>query len=100
MIALLEDPRVTVELITDGVHVDPALYRHVARSAGTGPGVADHRRDGRRPGWPTAVIGLGRWPWMSSTGWPEWPDTDTIAGSTATMDHQFRFAVDHSGLAP
>ena len=24
--------------------------------------------------------------------------TDTIAGSTATMDHQFRFAVDHSGL--
>ena len=28
VIALLEDPRVTVELITDGVHVDPALYRH------------------------------------------------------------------------
>ena len=26
--------------------------------------------------------------------------TDTIAGSTATMDRQFRFAVDHSGLAP
>jgi N-acetylglucosamine-6-phosphate deacetylase len=24
--------------------------------------------------------------------------TDTIAGSTATMDHQFRFAVKHSGL--
>ena len=34
VIALLEDPRVTVELITDGVHVDPALYRHVSRSAG------------------------------------------------------------------
>ena len=34
MIALLEDSRVTVELITDGVHVDPALYRHVTRSAG------------------------------------------------------------------
>ena len=34
VIALLEDPRVTVELITDGVHVDPALYRHVCRSAG------------------------------------------------------------------
>ena len=27
-------PRVTVELITDGVHVDPALYRHVCRSVG------------------------------------------------------------------
>ena len=24
--------------------------------------------------------------------------TQTIAGSTATMDHQFRFAVKHSGL--
>ena len=34
VIALLEDPRVTVELITDGVHVDPALYRHVCRSVG------------------------------------------------------------------
>ena len=34
VIALLEDPRVTVELITDGVHVHPALYRHVSRSAG------------------------------------------------------------------
>ena len=33
VIALLEDPRVTVELITDGVHVDPALYRHVFRAA-------------------------------------------------------------------
>ncbi len=27
IIALLEDPRVTVELITDGVHIDPAIYR-------------------------------------------------------------------------
>jgi N-acetylglucosamine-6-phosphate deacetylase len=25
--------------------------------------------------------------------------TDTIAGSTATMDHQLRFAVEHSGSA-
>ena len=25
-------------------------------------------------------------------------DTETIAGSTATMDHQFRFAVQHGGL--
>jgi N-acetylglucosamine-6-phosphate deacetylase len=24
--------------------------------------------------------------------------TETIAGSTATMDHQFRFAVQHGGL--
>jgi N-acetylglucosamine-6-phosphate deacetylase len=34
IIALLEDSRVTVELITDGVHVDPAIYRHVTQSVG------------------------------------------------------------------
>ncbi len=34
IVALLEDDRITVELITDGVHVDPAIYRHVTRSAG------------------------------------------------------------------
>jgi len=34
ILALLEDDRITVELITDGVHVDPAIYRHVTRSAG------------------------------------------------------------------
>ena len=34
-IALLEDARVTVEMITDGVHLHPALYREVR--AGVGP---------------------------------------------------------------
>jgi N-acetylglucosamine-6-phosphate deacetylase len=34
VIALLEDSRVTVEVISDGVHVDPALYRHVTHSVG------------------------------------------------------------------
>ena len=35
-VALLEDPRVVVELVTDGLHVHPALWEHVVRSAGTG----------------------------------------------------------------
>ncbi|WP_448334183.1 amidohydrolase family protein, partial [Streptomyces sp. DSM 41534] len=34
VIALMEDPSVTVELIADGVHLDPAVYRHVCRSVG------------------------------------------------------------------
>ena len=34
VLALMEDPRVTVELITDGVHLHPALYRDVSRSVG------------------------------------------------------------------
>lgn len=97
VIALLEDPRVTVELITDGVHVDPALYRHVARSAGpdrvsliTDAISAAGMSDGTYHLGPLAVDVVGRVARVSGT--------QTIAGSTATMDHQFRFAVRHSGL--
>jgi N-acetylglucosamine-6-phosphate deacetylase len=97
VIALLEDPRVTVELITDGVHVDPALYRHVCRSAGedrvslvTDSMAAAGMSDGRYWLGPLAVDVVD--------GVARVADSDTIAGSTATMDHQFRFAVAHSGL--
>lgn len=97
VIALLEDPRVTVELITDGVHVDPALYRHVCRSAGpdrvslvTDSMAAAGMSDGRYRLGPLAVDVVG--------GVARVAGTETIAGSTATMDHQFRFAVQHSGL--
>ena len=97
VIALLEDPRVTVELITDGVHVDPALYRHVCRTAGpdrvslvTDAMAAAGMPDGRYWLGPLAVDVVD--------GVARVAETPTIAGSTATMDHQFRFAVDHSGL--
>jgi N-acetylglucosamine-6-phosphate deacetylase len=97
VIALLEDPRVTVEVITDGVHVDPAVYRHALRTAGldrvslvtdaiSAAGMADgHYALG--PLGVDVVDGVAR---VAGTA--------TIAGSTATMDHQFRFAVAHSGL--
>jgi N-acetylglucosamine-6-phosphate deacetylase len=97
VIALLEDPRVTVELITDGVHVDPALYRHVCRSAGpdrvslvTDSMAAAGMSDGRYRLGPLAVDVV--------RGVARVAGTETIAGSTATMDHQFRFAVQHGGL--
>ncbi len=71
VIALLEDSRVTVELITDGVHVDPALYRHVCRSVGpdrvslvTDAMAAAGMADGR--------YRLGPVRWMSWTGWLAW----------------------------
>ncbi len=98
VIALLEDPRVTVEMITDGVHVDPALYRHVSRSVGpdrmslvTDAMAAAGMSDGRYWLGPLAVDVVD--------GVARVADTETIAGSTATMDHQFRFAVQHSGLS-
>jgi N-acetylglucosamine-6-phosphate deacetylase len=97
VIALLEDPRVTVELIADGVHVDPALYRHVTRSAGpdrlsliTDAMAAAGASDGRYQ--------IGRMDVEVADGVARLAGTSTIAGSTATMDRVFRFAVDHSGL--
>lgn len=98
VIALLEDPRVTVEIIADGVHIDPALYRHVSASVGPdrlslvtdamgAAGISDgHYRLG--PMEVDVVDGVARI-----------AGTDTIAGGTGTMDQLFRFAVRHSGLS-
>ncbi|MBJ7338097.1 N-acetylglucosamine-6-phosphate deacetylase [Mycolicibacterium sp.] len=97
IIALLEDPRVTVELITDGVHVDPAIYRHVTRSVGpdrvslvTDAMAATGMADGRYHLGPLAVDVVDRVARVAGT--------DTIAGSTATMDRLFAFVVEHGGL--
>ena len=97
VIALLEDPRVTVELIADGVHVHPALYRHVSHSVGpqrvslvTDAMAAAGMSDGAYRIGPLAVEVDG--------GVAHLAGTDTIAGSTATMDRLFRFATIHSEL--
>jgi N-acetylglucosamine-6-phosphate deacetylase len=97
VIALLEDSRVTVELITDGVHVDPALYRHVCRNAGpdrvslvTDAMAAAGMADGRYRLGPVTVDVVG--------GVARVAGTQTIASSTATMDRQLRFAVANSGF--
>ncbi|GGT78145.1 N-acetylglucosamine-6-phosphate deacetylase [Actinomadura citrea] len=93
--AALNDPRVTVELINDGVHVDPAVARLVFAAtprvalitdamAAAGMGDGDYRlgvmdvevRDGR------AVLAGGT----------------SIAGSTITMADAFRRAVADLGL--
>ncbi|MGW0157876.1 N-acetylglucosamine-6-phosphate deacetylase [Mycobacterium sp. NPDC003323] len=98
VIALLEDPRVTVEVITDGVHIGPAIYRHVVQSAGpqrvslvTDAMAATGMADGHYELGPLGV--------QVTHGVARVAGTDTIAGSTATMDHVFRFAVTHSGSA-
>ncbi|MCG7595497.1 N-acetylglucosamine-6-phosphate deacetylase [Mycobacterium sp. PSTR-4-N] len=96
--ALLEDERVTVELITDGVHLDPAIYRLVTKSIGhervsliTDAMAATGMPDGRYDLGPLAVDVVG--------GVARVAGTDTIAGSTATMDQVLRFAVLHSGAS-
>ena len=98
IIALLEDPRVTVELITDGVHVDPAIYRHVTRSAGpdrvslmTDAMAATGMADGVYHLGPLAVDVVGR-------GGPGGGTQTPSQAAPRRMDRVFRFAVTHSGL--
>ncbi|WP_066903178.1 N-acetylglucosamine-6-phosphate deacetylase [Mycolicibacterium houstonense] len=97
VVALIEDPTVTVELITDGVHIDAAIYRHVTRAAGadrvsliTDAMAATGMPDGRYHLGPVQVDVAGG---VALVG-----GTDTVAGSTATMDRVVRFAVAHCGL--
>ncbi len=97
VIALLEDSRVTVELITDSVHVDPAIYRHVTRSVG--PDRVSLITDAMAAtGMADGVYHLGPITVDVVAGVARVAGTETIAGSTATMDRQLRFAVEHSGL--
>lgn len=97
VVALLEDDRVTVEIITDGVHVDPAIFRHVARAAG--PDRVSLITDAMAAtGVSDGVYRLGPLDVHVVDGVARVAGTDTIAGSTATMDRVFRFAVTHSGL--
>jgi N-acetylglucosamine-6-phosphate deacetylase len=96
VIALLEDPRVTVEMITDGVHLHPALYRDV--TANVGPDRVSLITDAMAAaGMADGAYRLGALDVDVQDGVARVAGTDTIAGSTATMDHVFRFAVTHSG---
>ncbi len=97
VIALMEDPRVTVELITDGVHIDPALYRLVNRAVG--PDRVTLVTDAMAAaGMADGPYGLGPLAVDVVDGVARVAGTQTIAGSTATMDRVFRLAVTHSGL--
>ena len=97
VLALMEDPRVTVELITDGVHLHPALYREVSRSVGPDR-VALVTDAMAAAGMPDGAYRLGSLAVDVVDGIAKVAGTDTIAGSTATMDHVFRYAVANSGL--
>lgn len=90
--ALLADPRVTVELIADGVHLHPAVIRHVVATAG--PDRVALVTDAM------AAAGVGDGPFRLggldvdvADGVARLRGTTTIAGSTATMDRLFTGAV-------
>lgn len=95
--ALVEDPRVTVELINDGVHLHPALYRNVTDWVGPDR-VALITDAMAAAGMSDGAYTLGALDVDVVDGVATVAGTDTIAGSTATMDLVFRNAVLGSGL--
>ena len=98
IVALLEDPRVTVEVVLDGVHLHPAIYRHVV-AAGGPDRVALVTDAIAAAGLPDGDYVLGQLRVNVTDGLPKLADRDTIAGSTATTGRLFGNAVRFSGLA-
>lgn len=97
VVALLEDPRVLLELVLDGVHVHPAIYRQV--SSAVGPDRLVLVTDAMAAaGLPDGSYCLGALEVLVVDGQPRLADRDTIAGSTATTDQLFRHAVRFGGL--
>lgn len=93
---LLDDERVTVELICDMVHLHPTVARLIARHAGTARTVAvtdaisaTEVGDGRYE--------LGELPLTVSGGEPRLED-GSLAGSTLTMDAALHNLVQRCGL--
>lgn len=97
VLALLEHPEVTLEMVTDGVHLHPALYRDVTTRAGADR-VALITDAMAAAGMTDGAYRLGRLAVEVRDGVARVAGTETIAGSTATMDQVFRFAVSHCGL--
>ncbi|OLF09455.1 N-acetylglucosamine-6-phosphate deacetylase [Actinophytocola xinjiangensis] len=94
---LLDDERVTVELICDLVHLHPTVVRLAARHAGAGRTVlitdaisAAGAGDG--------TYEIGGLEVTVTDGVPTLAGGDSLAGSTLTMDAAFRNLVTHCGL--
>ncbi|WP_167121019.1 N-acetylglucosamine-6-phosphate deacetylase [Amycolatopsis viridis] len=95
---LLDDERITIELICDLVHVHPTVLRMAARYAGRGRTTlitdamsATDAADGR--------YHLGRLEVDVRDGVATLADTGSLAGSTLTMDAAFRNLVRGAGLS-
>ncbi len=89
VLALLRDPRVTVELIADGVHVHPAVLHAVIEAAGPDR-VAVITDAFAAAGCDDGAFRLGAVPIDVVSGVARVRGTSTIAGSTASTDQLFR----------
>ena len=97
VVAALEDDRVTVELVNDGVHLHDAIVRSAFRQVGAGR-VALVTDAIVAAGMGDGVHGSGRRRVEVVDGTARLAGSPTIAGSTLTMDVAVRRAV-QAGLA-
>jgi N-acetylglucosamine-6-phosphate deacetylase len=90
--AALHLDALTCEVICDGVHVDPAVVRLLQRAKGAGRTtlVTDAIE---AAGLPDGDYHLGQRPISVRAGRATLPDSETIAGSTLTMDRALRNVV-------
>ncbi|WP_435299130.1 N-acetylglucosamine-6-phosphate deacetylase [Timonella sp. A28] len=97
IVKMLEDERITVELIADGVHLHPAIIKHAAQSAGRGRVIfvtdsmdATDMADGDYL--------LGSLEVSVEAGVARLKSNGAIAGSTLTMERAVQYAVTVAGL--
>ncbi|KUI02907.1 N-acetylglucosamine-6-phosphate deacetylase [Mycolicibacterium acapulense] len=95
-LALLEDPRITLELIADGVHLHPALVRQIIEAAGPRR-VALITDAMAAAGLPDGSFRIGAVEVEVTERVARVRGRPTIAGSTATMDQLFRTVVGQLG---
>jgi N-acetylglucosamine-6-phosphate deacetylase len=96
-VALLDDPRATVEVIADGVHVHPAMLRRAVTTKGAGR-VALVTDAMAAAGMADGDYQLGGLQVRVTDGVARLAEGGALAGSTLTMDAAFRGAVHESGL--
>ncbi len=98
-VALLDDDRVTVELVTDGLHVHPALWELAVRTAGVRR-VAAVTDAMAAAGMPDGAYRLGHLDVEVVDRVARLAGGGAIAGSTATADALFRNVVRHAAVPP
>jgi N-acetylglucosamine-6-phosphate deacetylase len=95
--AALNDERVTVELINDGIHLHPAIVAMAARAARGGVTLVTDAM--AAAGMGDGDYRLGSMEVRVSDGVARLAAGDSIAGSTLTMENAVRNAVRASGLS-
>ncbi|MFC4033572.1 N-acetylglucosamine-6-phosphate deacetylase [Streptomyces polygonati] len=98
IVALLEDERVTVELINDGTHLHPSVLRLAFGSAGAGR-VAFITDAMDAAGFGDGMYDLGPMKVEVLRGVARLVEGGSIAGSTLTLDTAFKRAVTLDGLS-